>query len=148
MKIKITEGQAKRLGLINENADPLVQYEQYCSQLVPVVEKMYQQVINITVDDLLNKRVNMEELNKKLDSIESAISDGSRKAYAFINNSPEEDLDVRIDKAHDLVMDKLTPLQLVTMDLERLQNSSEMHRLTEPFKHIKPLDITDMQNSQ
>ena len=147
MKIKITEAQAKRIGLINENIDPLSQYEDYCKKMVEKVNAIYRQVINITVDDLIHDTVNMEEINKQLDAIESAISDGSRKAYAYIENLPEEDLDIRIDRAQDLVNDRLTPLQLIVMDLEKLQMVSNDHNYAKAFSDIKPLDITDMQNS-
>ena len=60
---------------------------------------------------------------------------------------PESDLDIRIDKAHDLVNDRLTPLQLITMDLERLQSANTSHNYVKAFSDIKPLDITGIQNS-
>ena len=147
MKIKITEVQAKRLGLISENADPLAQYEQYCQRMVEKVNDLYRQVINISIDDIIHNRVNMEEINKQLEAIDTVIHDGSRRAYAYIENLPEADLDIRIDKAQDLVNDRLTPLQLIVMDLEKLQMVSNDHNYTKVFSDIKPLDITDMQNS-
>lgn len=147
MKIKITENQAKRLGLINENIDPLTQYEDYCKKMVERVNAIYRQVINVTIDDLVHNKVNMEEINKQLDAIDMGIGEGSRKAYAYIENKPESDLDIRIDKAHDLVNDRLTPLQLITMDLERLQSANTSHNYVKVFSDIKPLDITGIQNS-
>jgi hypothetical protein len=147
MKIKITEAQAKRLGLINENIDPLSQYEEYCKKMVEKVNAIYRNVINITIDDLIHNTVNMEEINDELNNIESAVRSGSNKAYAYIQNLPEEDLDIRIDRASDLVNDRLTPLQLITMDLERLQSANTSHNYAKAFSDIKPLDITGMQNS-
>lgn len=137
MKIKITEDQAKRLGLINENLDPLSQYEMYCKSMVKKVNAIYHKVIRITINDLVHNKVNMEEINQQLDAIDSAISDGSRKAYAYIETLPEENLDLRIDRAHDLVNDRLTPLQLITMDLEKLQAANTSHNYVKAFSDMK-----------
>jgi hypothetical protein len=87
----------------------------------------------------------METINDVLNKIESEVMRANKRAYAYIANLPEEDLDVRIDKAHDIVMDKLTPLQLITMDLEKLQLSTQQHDLTRPFNNVKPIDVTPNQ---
>ena len=147
MKIKITEDQAKRLNLINEDVNPLTQYEAFCKQMIEKVNKVYLHVTAISIAEILNNQVNMEEINSQLDKIESEVYNGSRRAYQYIANLPEDtDLDIRIDNANSLVMDKLTPLQLITMDLEKIQLSIEQHDITGPFKDVKPMDISDMQS--
>ena len=40
-KIRITETQAKRIGIINENVTPLLQYETYCQKLSQQVNEIY-----------------------------------------------------------------------------------------------------------
>lgn len=148
MKIKITEQQALRLKLVTEqDVNPLVQYEHFSEKMVGTVNKMYQQVSNIVLDDILNSRVNIEEINKALYSIEKAMHDGSQKAYNYINQLPESDLDIRIDNAYSRVMDKVNSLQLVTLDLQTIQETSLKHKIPNAFPEAKPLDITDMQNS-
>ena len=144
MKIKITEEQAKRLKLIKENADPLTYFEQHCVKLIAEINKVYGKVININVAEILSGEVSISELSKHLDKIEDSLRVYEKKAYAYIETLPEEDLDVRIDDAYYKVNQKLTPLQLMVMDLERFQNSSEEHKLTEPFKDVKPMDISNI----
>jgi hypothetical protein len=146
-KIKITEGQAKRLKLITENIDPLTEFEQLCKQKAEEVNKLYTHVTGFSIIEILTNQIDMAEISNRLDRIENEVSLGDRKAYAYINGLSEEDLDVRIDRAHDLVTDKLTPLQIITMDLEKLQLTSEEHNLTKAFGDIKSLDITGLQNS-
>lgn len=146
MKIKITENQAKRLKLINEDINPLTQYEAFCKQMVEKVNKMYLHISAISISEILNNQVSMEEINTQLNAMEREIANGGKRAYQYINNSQEEDLDVRIDNAENLVMDKLTPLQLITMDLEKLQLTIEQHNITAPFKDVKPMDISGIQS--
>jgi hypothetical protein len=144
-RIKITEGQAKRLKLISENTDPLSSYEHFCKIKAQEVNRLYTRIINITIAEIISNEVNIDKLNEMLNKIESEVRIGSRRAYQYIKNMPEADLDLRIDNAEDMVTDKLTPLQLLTMDLEKLQNSIQESRLTKSFNDINPLDITGLQ---
>lgn len=97
------------------------------------VNHLYTKVSSISITDIVNKTVNMAEINSALYTIENEIRIGNRKAYAFIDGLSEEDLDIRIDRADDMVIGKLTSLQLLTMDLESLQNSCEEHKLAQQF---------------
>lgn len=143
-KIIITEDQAKRLNLINEDINPLSQYEQFCKVRVEEVNKLYSRVTSISIGEILNNDVNMEQMNGLLDKIENDMRAGNKRAYDYINNLPESDLDIRIDRAYDTVNDKLTALQLIVMDLEKLQLSTEQHNLLKSFSDVKPLDINDI----
>lgn len=145
MKIKITESQAKRFKLLNENADPLSQFEKLCSIKIQEINKLYNRVTALSIYEILHKEMDMASIYSLLDKIENDLQMGDRDAYAYIKNRPEEDLDLRIDKAHDNVMNRLTPLQLIVMDLEKLQLSTEEHDLTKAFKDIKPIDISGLQ---
>ena len=144
-RIKITEGQAKRLKLISENTDPLSSYEHFCQIKAQEVNRIYSKVISITIAEIISNEVNIGKLNDMLNKIESEVRIGSRRAYQYIKNMPEADLDLRIDNAEDVVMDKLTPLQLLAMELEKLQNTVQESRLTKSFNDINPLDITGLQ---
>ncbi len=146
MKIKITEAQANRLKLLKEDMNPLAQFEKFCKDKVQEVNNLYLKVTSITISDILNKEVNIQEINHQLDIIERDLMMGNKRAYLYIDKMPDEGLDVRIDRANDTVHDKLTPLQLVTMDLEKLQLSAEHHSLTKPFSDIKPMDISGIQH--
>lgn len=144
-RIRITEDQAKRLKLINENTDPLSSYEHFCKVKAQEVNRIYSRVISISISEIISNEVNMGNLNDMLSKIESEAHIGSRRAYQHIKNMPEADLDLRIDNAFDVVMNKLTPLQLIVMDLEKLQNSIQESDLTKSFKDITPIDITGLQ---
>ncbi len=147
MKIIITEEQAKRLNLINEDTNPLAQFEKFCQLRLEHVNQLYLKVSSITINEILNNQVDMSEINKELDKIEDAVRKGSRIAYQYINNRPEseEGLDIRIDDAEFKVSQRLNALQLVTMDLEKLQVSIEQHDIAAPFHDVKPMDIGGIQ---
>ena len=140
-KIKITEAQAKRLKLISENTDELARFEYYCNIKAEEVNKLYTKITYITIAEILNDEVNMEDLNDVLNGLEREVSQASKKAYDYIEHLSDEDLDDRVRKAEDKVMDKLTSLQLVTMDLEKVQLSAQQHNLTKPFRDVKSMDI-------
>ena len=146
MKIKITENQALRLKLLSEEINPLTQFEYLCRVKLGEVNKWYTKISSISIGELLNNEVDMSHINSLLNKIEDEIRSGNRKAYAFIEHEQEEDLDLRIDNAESSVMDKLTVLQLISMDLEKLQISSEEHGFTNRFSDVKPMDISDTQN--
>lgn len=144
-RIKITEAQAKRLNLISENTDPISSFEHFCRIKAQEVDRLYSKLTVMSIGEIINNEVNVAKLTEMLDKIESEVRAGSRMSYQHIKNMPEDNSDLRIDDAEDLVMDKLTPLQLFVMDLERLQNSIDDSRLTTSFNDINPLDITGLQ---
>jgi len=142
MKIKITEAQAKRLNLINEDNNPLAQFEKFCQLRLEHVNQLYLKVASLSINEILHNQVDISDINKELDKIEDAVRKGSRIAYQYINNRPEsEELDIRIDNAEFSVSQRLNALQLITMDLEQLQVSTEQHETTKPFHDVKPMDI-------
>jgi len=145
MKIKITEEQAKRFKLINEDTNPLSQFEHFCTVKVQDVNKLYSKVISLTIIELLNGEINLKDISNVLDKIEGDIHNGNKRAYNYINSLPDEDLDIRIDRASDSVMRKLNVLQLMVMDLEKFQFSGQQHSITRLFKDVKPMDITGLQ---
>ena len=115
MKIKISEAQAKRLKLVNENVDIIGQFEHLCQTTIQEVNKIYLKVINIAVSDILDGQVKIQDIYQYVDRIENKILDADKKAYAYIAQLPEADLDLRIDNAASSVTDKITALQLIIM---------------------------------
>ena len=146
MKIKITENQALRLNLLNENLNPLTQFENLCMIKIREVNKLFLKVTSISIGEILNNEIDISKINFELNKIEDDIRISNRKAYAFIDGLTEEDLDVRIDRADSNVINRLTSLQLITMDLETLQISAEEHKIIEQFGDVNPIDITNSQN--
>jgi hypothetical protein len=142
MKIKITEQQAKRLGFINENVDVLTQFEQLCRAKSQEMDKLYMKLTDLSVAEILNGEISFEEMESYVRNIEGKLMDANRKAYSYIENLPEEDLDLRIDNAFDKANGKIASIQLIIYGLRDLQNSSEEHNLTKDFANLKPIDIS------
>ncbi len=55
---------------------------------------------------------------------------------------PDEGLDARIDRASEWVTDKVTAIQIIIMELEKLQELSERHELVKVFDDVQPIDVT------
>jgi hypothetical protein len=145
MKIKITEGQANRIGILKEGLNPLIHFENLAKTKIELVNRLYVSVINSSIGEIMNNNIDISDINRLLSDIESEIYDGSKKATDYINMLPDEGLDVRADQAHDSVIDKITSLSLILMDLENLQDTSVKHKLLDSFKDTAPIDITDIQ---
>jgi len=143
MKIKITEGQANRLKLINEDVSVIAKFEEFCNAKVKELNALYINIGMISIVEILNNEISLAKISKRLDAIDSALMDGDRRAYSVITDANEgENLDIRIDNAHHLVSQKLRPLQMIVLDLEKLQELSNEHELNKPFSDVKPIDIT------
>lgn len=142
MKVRITESQAKRLNFINEDTDMVSQFEQYCKVKVQELNNIYVKVSNLTIIDIFENSVNFGELYNYVSNIENKLLEAEKRTYDYINNLPENDLDIRIDNAYSSVGDKLTSIQLIIMDLEKLQNLNAEHKLKDSFNDIKPIDIS------
>jgi hypothetical protein len=142
MKVRITESQAKRLNFINEDTDMVSQFEQYCKVKVQELNNIYVKVSNLTIIDIFENSVNFGELYNYVSNIENKLLEAEKRTYDYINNLPENDLDIRIDNAYSSVGDKLTSIQLIIMELEKLQNLNAEHKLKDSFNDIKPIDIS------
>jgi len=142
MKIRITEEQAKRIKLINEDINQLIQFEEFCKRKIQEINTIYVKVINLTIAEVVNGEVDMVKIERILGSIGTSIHEANKVAYRYIEGLPEENLDLRIDKVYDAVTDKLTSLELIVMDLESLQSKAKEHHLSNSFSDTKPIDIT------
>ena len=146
MKIKITEEQANRLKLLKEDLNPLITFEQFCKMKTDEINKMYTRVSNIVVAEILNGEINIEQIVTWMDSLELELGRRNSTAYDYIENLPEEDLDVRIDRAKSRLDDKIASLSLIVSPLEKLDDLVKEHNLTIVFSDVKPMDISDIQN--
>jgi hypothetical protein len=97
---------------------------------------------DLSVAEILNGEISFEEMESYVRNIEGKLMDANRKAYSYIENLPEEDLDLRIDNAFDKANGKISSIQLIIYGLRDLQNSSEEHNLTKDFENLKPIDIS------
>ena len=97
---------------------------------------------DLSVAEILNNEVSFDEMETYVRNIESKLMDANRKAYNYIENLPEEDLDLRIDNAFDKANGKIASIQLIIYGLKDLQDSSEEHNLTKDFANLKPIEIS------
>lgn len=146
-KIKITEAQAKSLGLINENVDMLTQFEQFCRIKVQEVNGLYNKISAISVYELIHKQVNLSDYSNRLSRLDNELRTANRKVENSIIGHPDEDtLDSRLDKANYPVSDKISSLELIISSLESLESLSEEHKLVQSFRDVQPIDITSSQS--
>lgn len=145
MKIKITESQATRLKLINEDVNPLTSFELYCKIKVRYVNEQFLKVQNLTVSEILSGDINLEALSTILNDLESELSFKANRTTDYINNLDDgtyDELDVRIDNAQRLVSNKLDALSIIVLTLEKLQESNDDNILSKQFSDVAQLDIT------
>jgi hypothetical protein len=143
MKLRITESQlAKIKTQLNEDVDMVAQFEQFCKGKIQEVNKIYMRVSGLSVAEVVNHEVNISDLYNYLSKMENNVMDAKDKAYSYIANLPEADLDLRLDKAYDSVEDKISSLNLILNVLDDLQGVSEEHKLAKSFLDVQPIDIT------
>lgn len=142
MKIKITEGQATRLKLINEDVNMVAKFEEFCNAKIQEINNLFVSVSNISVIEIIGNEIGLSKIYKRLNIIENKVMLAERETYASIDEASEENLDLRIDRAYDSVTAKLSSLQLIVMELEKLQELSNEHNLKKSFDDIKPIDVT------
>lgn len=148
MKIKISEGQANRLNLLKEELNPLTKFEYYCKVKTEELNKLYAKVSNIIIIEVLNGEVNIKEIVGMVDEIETSLYKGNTAAYKYIEQLPDSNLDIRIDDAQYNIDQKINSIQLILDSLERLRDSVDELKITQPFDDVKPLDVTGTENNQ
>ncbi len=142
MKIKLTEAQFEKVRLLKEGTEIVSQFEAYCAKKNQELNLLYGKIINISVAEVLNMEVNLDGLEKHLSRIEDELHQANTNAYNVINKLPDDNLDVRIDRAQSQVSDKLSSLNLILLSLEKIQDYEKEHNLSKSFSDSKPIDIT------
>lgn len=141
MKIKITENQAKRLKLINEETDIISQLEQFSKIKSQEINNIFLKLSETTINEIIGGSVNLPELSKHLDNIDSGLYAANKKAYAFIETLPDENLDLRIDRAFSSLNLKLTSVNMIVNELKKLSDILAEHNVKDVFKEAKPIEI-------
>jgi Na+-transporting NADH:ubiquinone oxidoreductase subunit NqrC len=106
------------------------------------MDKLYMKLTNLSVAEILDDEVSFEEMESYVRNIEGKLVDANRKAYNYIENLPEDNLDLRIDNAFEKVNGKVAVIQLIIFGLKDLQSSSEKHNFKKDFDNLKPIDIS------
>jgi hypothetical protein len=148
MKIKITETQAKRLKLINEeslplNTDPIQILRNYVGRNEPIIVKIFNELTNLTL---------MEISDYDFDSVSDTTSKFSDmldylrgRANNYIETQPEEDnweLEGQLDDAYRGFYSKI---EIVDDLLYEMKKIKDFFIEKEAFSKFPSLDITDIQ---
>ena len=146
MKITITESQAKTLNLITEASNPLEDIQKYSKEMSQKLNLLFNKLTNLTVYDVMSGSLDLHQIEKLLTQISLDVHKKYMSAYSYIENLPDEGLDVLIDDAEDLVSDKIASLEFILINLTKLYSDTEEFKLFKSFGSNEPMDITDLQS--
>jgi hypothetical protein len=145
MKLIVTENQFSKIKLVKESQEYTERYKQFCSEMSNEVDKIYNKIMGLTLDELLRNDSLVNDLYKKVSKIENDVYSAEKNMTSLWDKGliePDNDeFDMFIDDVANTVTDKLSPLTSLIMDLERLKNDVDDNNFFERFKHIKPIQI-------
>jgi hypothetical protein len=147
MKIVITEDQARRLNILNADSDPIVKLEQYVKLKSDIVDKLYNNFVNLSLAELLSPEFEVTIL-PLLNEIETQTNQLSNLAYRYLDGMNDEEsdgLDIKIDEASRNINDKISGLEMIVSKVQELKELSNQYKVSNVFKFQEPLDITDQQ---
>lgn len=148
MKIIITEDQARRLNILNPNSDPIVKLEQYVKLKTEVIDGMFQNLVNLSLIEIMNPDFNLD-LDNVIDDVKSGVNKLYIAGYRYLDtlsDDESEGLDVKLDDASRLLTDKLYAMEIIVNKVQDLKQASNEFHLTDVFKNQEPLDITNSEN--
>lgn len=143
MKIKITENQYSKIRLVLEQEEYMTKFKDFCNQKLQEVNKIYSTLINLSIGEIFQGKINLEKVKDDLDKIENSVvvarKNMERMWQQNIIGSGDEEYEMVIWGVSDVVTDRIDVLGLVLFSLIEAQEKSD--RVAEFFKSIKPLEI-------
>ena len=145
MRIKITENQYSKIKLIKENEEYVKKFIIFCNEKGKEVDVVYSKIINESIGDLLSMKINIWEISKTLDNIDTSVYNAEKNMLNMwekgLIGGDNGNFDTEISDIADRVLDRITALNLILDPLKTLQDYEEERNLSKHFKHIKPIDI-------
>lgn len=133
-RIIITEDQAKRLNLINEDVNPLTVLERISNVRTPEMDSLYVKLSKITIEALIKNSLDVPNLQRYIDhKIETELDNAYSNAYDY-SSSSSDDLTERIDLAYYPLKRKINAIQLILGGLEKFQSSMSDGKVSKTFK--------------
>jgi len=143
MKIKITENQYSKIRLILEQEEYLTKFKDFCNQKIQEVNKIYTNVINVSVSDIISSGMDIRQLQKLVDKIEDDVYTARRNIENLWDQNliagADDDFDLVIWDIADAVNGKIGSLTTVLDGLVNIQEQSE--DILTKFKDVKPIEI-------
>jgi len=145
MRLKITENQHSKIKLIVEQEDYMIRYEKTCKQKGEELDKIYNKIINLSIDDILNMQLNVEQTINIVNKIESFINNAEdnmlRVWQSKLIGGNDENFDLKINNISQIALDKSASLLLMLEPIEELQRIQKSHKITNDFASVKSIDI-------
>ena len=149
MKIKLTEDQARRLDILNKDNNPVVTLQEFVKMKIPVINKIYSKVTQLTISDILNHDMSddLKVFNDDLDKMDDKVSSLRTGAYNYLESMSDDEyeqgMDVIVDDAYEMLYNKISALQFIFLHLGHLNDLNPTHGVLDKFKDNEPLDITN-----
>lgn len=148
MKIKITEAQARRLKLINEeslpiNTDPIQVLRNYVGRNEPIIVKIFNELTNLTLTEISN--YDFDSVSTNASNISDMLDYLRGRANDYIETQPEDDnweLDSKLDDAYRVFNSKIDIINDLLYEMKKIK---DFFIEKEVFSNFQPLDITDLQ---
>lgn len=145
MKIRITESQAKRIGVLKEHEgrDPFARFISVAKSLVGEINNLYSKTIALSLEEVIQSDI-IAQLQNKVNQIDSYRHKLYDEAYKYINNLPENDdssLDMQLDDASSGVSSKAMVLDDILTALKGVKDSYEEKEASRVFGDVKPIEI-------
>lgn len=145
MKVQVTENQYKIIQRLNESNNVITEFKALCNKINHTVDGIFSRLLNVSVEDIIDLKVNTSELINHLSKLEDALYVGNKTAYSKIPQDDQESLDLAIDDLKSSTMDKINSLELLLNHTEEMANISKKFKLRKVFSTVKPTDITSLQ---
>lgn len=148
MKIKITEAQARRLKLINEeslpiNTDPIQVLRNYVGRNEPIVVKIFNELTNLTLTEISD--YDFDSVSTNTSNINDMLDYLRVRANNYIQTQPEDDnweLEGQLDDAYRVFNDKIEIINDLLYEMKKIK---DFFIEKDVFSNFQPLDITDIQ---
>lgn len=145
MKIKITENQHSKIKLIVEQEEYMLRYEKLCKQKGEELNRIYSKIINLSIDDILNMQLNVEQTINIVKKIESEVDNAETNMIKFWDSKligdDDENFDLKINNISLIALDKSASLLNILGPIEELQRIQKSRKITNDFPDVKSVSI-------
>lgn len=145
MKLIVTERQFSKIRLVKESQEYLNTYKEYCNQKLNEVIKLYNNIMGMSLYELLSSESIVRNAYNAVEKISDDIYSARKNMVSLwdrgLIGSDDENFEFLIDDISDEAYKKARALDTILMDLDSLKNNVDDKELLNVFKDIKPMGI-------